>query len=169
MLKLSFDKKKLGSTPPIQTQIFNDTITKVTLTGFMTWNTRLSIPEILEFLHSYNGIGVDYTASGYIISTTGVSKKHEDDTFDDVLGYRIAESKAKLKLYKFMKNLTDTIITCLMSYCYGVHEVMDIVGRRNSKTSVYDDNLKYIKLYDKEEEHLNKLLHGINTESPQQS
>lgn len=169
MLKLSFDKKKLGNTPPIQTQVFNDTITKVTLTGFLTWNSDIFlISKVPHFLHNYQGIEVtcSRTKEGFLITATSVSKKHEDDTFDKVLGYRIAESRAKLKLYKFMKNLTNTILRCFLTCSYGISDVIDIEGRR-SKSSVYDDYLKYIKLYDKEEEHLNNLLHGINTKSPQ--
>lgn len=57
-------------------------------------------------------IDVNIKVDGHIVfshSFIGKSNCHPEDAFDDIKGKRIAESKAKIKLFKFMKNHTKKL------------------------------------------------------------
>lgn len=165
MLKLSFDKKKLGK-EPIETQVFNNTVTKVTITGILIDGIGIDIPEdVGDFIKDYTGIafsdlGDDFAliATGITITATGISKRNKEDAYDKVLGYRIAESKAKIKLYKFMLNVckkySDTLEKCLFGYIDRFYTL-----RSNLPDGIIGDINKYSKLLKTEEQHLKTLCH----------
>lgn len=160
MLKLSFSSKKL-QTKPIKIQVFNNTVTKVTFYGTLINGTGICMPAaIKEFIDTYKG--VDYICSGddYIIVATGISKRNKDDIYNSTIGYRIAESRAKIKLYKFMYNLSKKFIEIIGPMIFG-HSKTDIAFG-----GIPDDVIKYKEFLSKENKHLNDLIHGINTESP---
>jgi hypothetical protein len=84
----------------------------------------------------------------------------EDDTFDAETGKRIAESRAKIKLYKFM----HTLIVKLYEYYFGL-----ILGSKysskyisqeldTSENTLFDSMSKYQALLIKESHHLGQLL-----------
>lgn len=155
MLKLSFSSKKLQA-KPIKTQVFNNTVTKVTFYGTLINGTGIYMPAaIKEFIDTYKG--VDYICSGddYIIVATGISKRNKDDIYNSTIGYRIAESRAKIKLYKFMYNLSKKFLKVISL----------MVSGHSRYGGIPDDVIKYKGFLNKEEKHLNDLIHGINTES----
>lgn len=159
MLKLSFSSKKLQA-KPIKIQVFNNTVTKVTFYGTLINGTGICMPAaIKEFIDTYKG--VDYICSGddYIIVATGISKRNKDDIYNSTIGYRIAESRAKIKLYKFMLNLSKKFIEIIGPMIFG-HSKTDIAFG-----GIPDDVIKYKEFLSKEKKHLNDLIHGINTES----
>lgn len=159
MLKLSFSSKKLQA-KPIKTQVFNNTVTKVTFYGTLINGTGICMPDaIKEFIDTYKG--VDYICNGddYIIVATGISKRNKGDIYNGTIGYRIAESRAKIKLYKFMFNLSKKFLNVISPMVSGD----PIYG------GIPDDIIKYQRFLSKEKKHLNDLIHGINTESSKQS
>lgn len=159
MLKLSFSSKKLQA-KPIKTQVFNNTVTKVTFYGTLINNTGICMPDaIKEFIDTYKG--VDYICSGddYIIVATGISKRNKGDIYNGTIGYRIAESKAKIKLYKFMFNLSKKFLKVISPMVSGHSKTNITYG------GIPEDIIKYQRFLSKEKKHLNDLIHGINTES----
>lgn len=155
MLKLSFSSKKLQA-KPIKTQVFNNTVTKVTFYGTLINGTGICMPAaIKEFIDTYKG--VDYICSGddYIIVATGISKRNKDDIYNSTIGYRIAESRAKIKLYKFMYNLSKKFLKV----------ISPMVSGHSRYGGIPDDVIKYKEFLSKEKKHLSDLIHGINTES----
>ena len=103
--------------------------------------------------------------SGYI-HAIGVSKKNESDEYDEVLGYRIAESRAKIKIYKTMYKLTKALLSSLRSYCFADRAM--VPSKPDSDCLIITVG-KYKALLDKEQIHLNTLTHGTDTKSSQQS
>lgn len=155
MLKLSFSSKKLQA-KPIKTQVFNNTVTKVTFYGTLINGTGICMPAaIKEFIDTYKG--VDYICSGddYIIVATGISERNKDDIYNSTIGYRIAESRAKIKLYKFMYNLSKKFLKV----------ISPMVSGHSRYGGIPDDVIKYKEFLSKEKKHLSDLIHGINTES----
>lgn len=162
MIKLSFDKKLTGE--PIKTQVFNNTVTKVTITGVIIENLGIYTPKMVEnFIKEYPGVKAYYLRGMSIITATGVSKKILGDTYNKVLGYRIAESRAKIKLYRFMLNLCKKYVEVVSHILFGTSNIS--FDYEYKIDSVSGDIIKYQELLDTEMEHLNNLIHGINTKS----
>ena len=161
MLKVSFKDnfKKVAS--------FNNKATVVTLTGecitplwfnnvpHKIWEWTMWHPsvEISETYRNQNSV--------MIIEVSGKSVCAVGDTFDDKMGERIAESRAKIKLYKFMHTLCKKLMYCYYGYIYGVPE-----GRGTYKTATLSDYhgglqdacRKYSELWVKESRHLSTLI-----------
>lgn len=155
MLKLSFSSKKLQA-KPIKTQVFNNTVTEVTFYGTLINGTGIYMPSaIREFIDTYKGVNYICSGDDYIIVATGISKRNKDDIYNSTIGYRIAESRAKIKLYKFMYNLSKKFLKVISLMVSG-HSIYG---------GIPDDVIKYKGFLNKEEKHLNDLIHGINTES----
>ena len=161
MLKVSFKDnfKKVAS--------FNNKATVVTLTGeCITPLWFNNVPhKIWEWVMWHPSVEISETYSNQnlvmIIEVSGKSVCADGDTFDDKMGERIAESRAKIKLYKFMHTLCKKLMYCYYGYIYGVSE-----GRGNYKTATLSDYhgglqdacRKYNELWFKESIHLGKLL-----------
>ena len=75
-------------------------------------------------------------------TSKGLAKCSDDDTFDEVLGKRIAESKAKKAAYKIAMRIR--------------YAVMEQLSKLVDKNNAIYDNLK--KNVQNEHEHLDKLL-----------
>nr|DAW35385.1 MAG TPA: hypothetical protein [Caudoviricetes sp.] len=162
MIKLSFDKKLTGD--PIKTQVLNNTVTKVTITGVIIENLGIYTPMMVEnFIEKYPGVKAYYSGGAYVITATGVSKKILGDAYNKVLGYRIAESRAKIKLYRFMLNLCKKYMKVVSPILFGTFDIS--FDYEYKVDSVPRDITKYQKLLDTEMKHLNNLIHGANTKS----
>ena len=162
MLKVSFkdDFKKV--------ETFNDKATVVTLTGKILCPNFMSdcLPaKVWEWINHHPSVEVSesFTQSGlyYIIKVSGKSVCAKDDTFDPKIGERIAESRAKIRLYKFMHTLCKKLTYCYYGYIYGVSK--DIGTYKTTTLYDYpgclqDAYRKYDKLLDKESRHLGILL-----------
>lgn len=80
-----------------------------------------------------NKDNVSYNTAG-IYTVIGISKCHPDDTFDIVKGKRIAQSKAKLEMYRKATSTWDSIYRNLLI------NVADIKKRRyNCKVSAKEE------------------------------
>jgi hypothetical protein len=162
MLKVSFkdDFKKV--------QTFNDKAIVVTLTGKILCPSFISDclpPKVWEWVNHHQSVEVSesYLTTGlyYIIKMSGKSVCSDNDAFDAQMGERIAESRAKIKLYKFMHTLCKKLMYCYYGYIYGVPE-----GRGTYKTATLSDYhgglqdacRKYAELWVKESRHLNSLI-----------
>jgi hypothetical protein len=163
MFKVSFSKKYVEN--PVKTEVFNNNITKVTLTGYISeiGENELLYNKRAGVLLSKEESSALIFKNGEIIAT-GTSKKSSNDEYDEVLGYRIAESRAKIKIYKTMCKFTKKYFNYLRLYCYGDTSVTPNWIMPGSLLSTI---LKYNALLKEEQKHLNTLIHGTDTKSPQ--
>ena len=159
MFKVSFKED------PKKVQVFNDKATVVTLTG------RVKMPKWFCFMpnniaywighHPTVEFDSIYALDEAVITVSGKSVCSEKDTFDSVLGERIAESRAKIRLYKYMHILCKN----LMYYYYGIlYGVPERNGEVETKVVKYHKGglqevcSKYTSLWVKESKHLGELL-----------
>jgi len=162
MLKVSFkDNFK-------KVQVFNDKVTTVTLTGIMQCPDFIDdcLPtSVYNWINEHPSVevSVTYTTNKglcYIIIVSGKSVCTEGDTFDAKMGERIAESKAKIRLYDFMRTLCLKLMGYYQNILYGSPNTGSIAIRDNSGGLEAVTN-KYINLCHTECRHLAKLLKGI--------
>ena len=151
MFKVSFkkDSKKV--------QTFNNRATVVTIVGEMSLPTEIwnMFPDkIANWMWQHPTIDASWgncTKDTEVI-TLKVSAKSvcaKEDTFDSIIGYRIAETRAKIKLYKFVHNLCEKLMK--QYYDGESHE-------EAPKDCLYLTCKKYRELWIKESYHLGKLL-----------
>lgn len=162
MLKVSFkdDFKKV--------ETFNNKATVVTLTGKMLCPDFMFdyLPTtVWEWIDHHQSVEVSESFMQsrlcYIIKVSGRSVCADGDTFNDRTGERIAESRAKIKLYKFMHTLCKKLIYCYYGCIYGVPR--DSGTYKTAILSNYHCGLqgacrKYAELWVKESRHLGILL-----------
>ena len=154
MLKVSFKDEN------IIVRTFNDKATVVTMTG------RVDLPDfwdnipysISSWIYDYSAIDVDGSWKQLIIISKGKSVCADDDTFDEEIGYRIAESRAMIKIYKFMYNLCTKLYRHYMNLAIGIDKDKPFRPDSFCRGSLYDAKSKYQKLLVKESYHLGKLL-----------
>jgi hypothetical protein len=157
MFKISFKKnfKKV--------ETFNDRATIVTLTGKMILPHFIEdcLPtSIWEWINNHPSVEVSesYLTQYHclVIKVQGKSVCAEDDTFDAKTGERIAESRAKIRLYKFMQTLMYKLSEYYTKILTG-NEYMELIDYYNNNSLSYTWR-KYIELLNHERHHLNELL-----------
>ena len=159
MFKISFkeDFKKI--------QTFNGKATVVTLTGnvIMPEWADLMPREITDWITLHPSVEVenhwkrDHFSMTLIAS--GKSVCAEEDNFDPVLGERIAEARAKLRLYKFIYTLCKKLQQYYIPLLFGVSGIKVDKGLRALQTDCISLALeKYQALMIKESHHLGELL-----------
>lgn len=164
MFKVSFkDNSK-------KAQVFNNRATIVTLVGTMTFPTTLwsVFPDIIaNWMWQHPSVDASWSShnknlnmEAIRLEVSGKSVCAEEDTFNPIIGERIAESRAKIKLYKFLHNLCEMLMNHYYDIMYGNAEIGTI---RESHTEAPKDCLylpcqKYRELWIKESRHLGKLL-----------
>ena len=166
MLKISFKDKK--DCPAKTVGTFKDKETVVTLRGEMTlpkfWR---SIPDdIMDWIDRHPSICTyeSIVTSNLVMIVKGTSKCNVGDTFDPIIGERIAEARAKLKLYKFMVTLCRKLSQYYFGLVYGEVEVrnkavtMVASGTIGGLKEAY---IKYGTIWIKESEHLGKLMETL--------
>ena len=160
MLKVSFIE------PYKKVEVFNNKITKVTLTGYIKHQDSIlfsgNFPKDMNdwfWNNPYVEFDADYAHDRFIIKTSGHSSKSEEDTFDSVIGERIAEARAKLKVYKFVRALIRKKMQYLYSFMYGNFEIISLLESHSEvpKDCLYLTLQKYNKLIKREREHLQNL------------
>lgn len=139
---------------------FNNRVTVVTLKGNL--NTSFPIPSTvynwaIKYLEN-SRIIFKYTNEYFTISTTGIAKCSDRDTYDSVLGERIAESRAKIALYRFMELLCKAMYVFYKNMIDGECDIT--ITMSSKQPCLYNDYLKYGMLYDREKDHLKYLLDG---------
>ena len=141
---------------------YNDKVTFVTLEGCL--NMPLPIPVAIgNWINKYlknSKITFEYIkyTDIYTIGTTGTSKCSDNDTYDSVLGERIAESRAKIALYRFMELLCKKMYVFYKGIIDGKSDIMLTVA--NEHDCLYNSCLKYGMLHDREKQHLKDLMKG---------
>jgi len=149
-------------------QTSNNRVTEVTLTG------RVSLPEWWHFVPDHIFVWISYhpsvefkgilAGSRNLIIVTGKSKCAEGEAFDAVVGERIAESRAKIKLYKFMCTLCSKILHHYYAMLYGNGgTAITATSPQNfpQKDCVSLTYKKYKELLSIEHQHLNDLLEEL--------
>lgn len=143
-------------------QKFNDRVTVVTLKGDLKipMEVMYSMPkEVCDWMTKKSNPKVKvYHWQGIIsVTVTGKAIRSEKDKDNPVLAERIAECRAKLKLYEF-------IYTLLMNYVEYYATLLKGKEWSFENTPVNDTNCiayvynKYTRLYLNEEKHLEELL-----------
>ena len=160
MFKVSFkdDFKKV--------ETFNDKDTIVTLVGFLNYPNEIwdvTVDNIVNWMLLHSSVDVKWREPGtdtFRLEFSGKSVCAEEDTYDKILGERIAESRAKIKLYKFMTTLCSKIMNDLYVKMYGNGELMRVNENHNEppKDCIQLAYMKYKNLWSREMKHLNDLL-----------
>ena len=116
------------------------------------WNLPREVSDWMD-----NHPTVKTSEPAYEISVTGKAICSENDTNDPKLGERIAESRAKLSLYKFMRTLLKKVCGIQSKELFGKSQVsipIDYLDRY----SITGQYIRYCNLYDKERIHLQSLI-----------
>lgn len=160
MFKVSFKDKKVK-------RVDNNRATIITLTG------EIKAPEDVYLYPTpvrlwINEIHPWIDTDGWDITVRGKSICSEEDTIDNVFGERLAEARAKLHLYKFMRTLCKKLCEFYDSFLYGNdHTKVIITDNGDSLKKALN---KYNKLVVREKKHIFDLLNGQpNTKSTSQS
>lgn len=148
MIKATFDNKKK------KVVIYNERVTIVTLEGQIKNIPYECFLTLSKWLDTQSNVTIEskfyHSCSAMHFTVEGKAKRNPDDEFDPVLGERLAESRAKLKLYRFLYRVCD--------YCYKYY-TKQLYG--------YEGSLRGRKKYDEliitEKEHFNTL-NGTGTE-----
>lgn len=116
--------------------------------GFVPMEDINSIPEHIKlWILDYPGVKAIMYADGIFIASWGETVCSSKDTYNALKGKHIAESKAKAKIYRFMKNFANYMANyyAQLSNCYQ------------------DDYLKYDHCVDHEEDHTDFLSYADQT------
>ena len=153
MYKVSFtdDFKKV--------ERFNNKVTKVTLEGFINDvydGNSISIPTPI-FAWMVDNIGQHVN----IIKMTGTAVRNDKDKDDPVLGERLAEARAKLKIYKLMKTFCHKMLEYYTLKLYGTKASNNtiVIKVNPEKDSLFKAYMKYDRLIDVENTHIKQLLY----------
>ena len=138
---------------------YNDgKVTVVTLIGefsnefkHLYWNLPL---EVSRWIDNHPTVKM-FESDGVLVTGKAICSEH--DTNDPKLGERIAESRAKLSLYKFMRTLLKKVCGTQSKELFGKSQVsipIDYLDRY----SITGQYIKYCNLYEKEKLHLQSLI-----------
>lgn len=97
-MKCTFVKVHVVETENYQTEAF--------IEGFIPLNANLLPESTYDWIINYPGVEADLQSDGVKIKVHSTTKCAPSDVYDRILGAHIAESKAKTKLYRFIRNLT---------------------------------------------------------------
>ena len=152
MYKVSFtdDFKKV--------ERFSNKVTKVTLKGTIKniyALDDLNIPQpIYDWMKDNNCKDLD------ILEVTGTAIRNNNDKDNPVLGERLAEARAKLKIYKFMKTFCNKMLKYYKFKLYGTKANNKIIIKTDPEgDSLLKAYMKYDKLFDTENTHIKQLLY----------
>lgn len=150
-LKCTFKDKKV--------QHINDKVTIVTLKGYVPISPELMriIPlKVHQWMDSLSSVDVSDSCFGLYISTKGKAVRAEEDENNPVLAERVAEARAKMRIYSFLERLCGNI-------CSYYKQLLDIgcyskKGRIVPNTDLKTLYFHYGTLKDREKRHINELL-----------
>lgn len=151
MYKVSFvdDFKKV--------ERFNNKVTKVILVGTIKdVHNEPDIPQpIFNWMVDNIGSFID------TISMTGTAVRNDKDKDNPVLGERLAEARAKLKIYKFMKTFCHKMLEYYALKLYGTKASNNtiVIKVNPERDSLFKAYMKYDKLVDVENTHIKQLLY----------
>ena len=151
MIKVSFKETK-------EVQKFNDKVTLVTLYGKTKYCGKINfLPmEIVKWVHTHPIVdNISFGLGSIHIKATGKTIKSENDVDNPVLAERIAESRAKIKVYKFMHTLCNKLYKYYCKIAFGQD---DFVPAYYVSGSLYRELQRYNSLLLKESLHLEDLI-----------
>ena len=156
MYKVSFtdDFKKV--------ERFNNKVTKVTLKGTIKniyALDDLNIPQPI-----YDWMMGDNCKNPDTLEVSGIAVRSDNDKDDPVLGERLAEARAKLKIYKFMKTFCNKMLKYYKFKLYGTKANNEIIVKTSpeelsNNNSLLKAYMKYDNLVDVENTHIKQLLY----------
>lgn len=115
--------------------------------GFIPFDRMHLIPNHIDhWIHHYEGVKTVQYENGIFVAAWAETVCSERDKYDAKTGEHIAESKAKAKIYRFIRNftakmaeyfesLTDEFDDVRLKYQHCVEheeEHMEILGNRNN-------------------------------------
>lgn len=160
---------KLSCKKPEKVQRFNNRCTVVTISGTITlsfdsWCGAVPI-SIIDWARNNSSVHIpELWGDAMEIIVQGKSVTAAGDTFYPVLGARIAESRAKVKLYKFLYTLSNKMFNHFATLAFGCPpEPTDLNQETYSKADCQYGGLEgtrnwYWQLYQEEQRHLTNLL-----------
>ena len=77
--------------------------------GFMPIEYLLIPDKLVEWINNDKGVKVRILENGLAITTVAHTTCLKDDSYDYGLGKHISETKAKIKLFKFICNLSEKL------------------------------------------------------------
>lgn len=116
--------------------------------------------EILKWIKYRDSLEIyeNVANNTLIVYAKGKTKCADSDTYNSILGERIAEAKAKMVIYKFFANLCQRIYRYYEEILTGDKSLsVPLVNE-----GVAGDLLKYRKLYMIEKEHIKTLVENGN-------
>ena len=165
MMKVSFK----GDYKNILT--FQDKVTVVTLTGKVVVELEHIPHHIWTWAFEHPSVDISVTYNGgnenWILKASGKSKCHSKDVPNAAIGKRIAESKAKIKIYKFMHTLCHKLYEYYYEIALGDHygvqiiEVGNYLHGKYQFGGIFRDMSKYQGLLIKESHHLGELIKNL--------
>lgn len=96
----------------------------------------------------------DIATNTFHVKASGIARCHEEEEFDYKFGERLAEARAKLKIYKFFYSLCKRLLEYYHKILYGGGS--EVNG--NCKNCLAADFMKYKALYLRESQHIEELL-----------
>lgn len=161
MYKVSFTKKKVDS--------YNGgKVTVVTLHGDLKWSDDTMWMYIPKFIDDWVNSIPNITVTPLDIKVKGKAICNDSDKIDPILGERIAESRAKIRLYKFLKDFWTKLAAYYYVLFFGDDDT-PTVDLENRNTVCYNTVVKYTELYNKEKDHLDELLGDMEDEPDTES
>ena len=155
MFKVSFKETESN---PSRVVLKKGKSTIVTLRGTAKLPSFWShIPEdIAEWVRCRTRVELyeDMVNNKLLIFAEGMSKCHEDDKYDSLLGERLADARAKYNVYKFFYDLCSKLEGYYSNILYGPCGVAD----SGSGNCIAQDLKKYEALCIREAHHIGELL-----------
>lgn len=156
MIKVSFNNDSYK-----KVERFNDKATIVTLKGIVELPDCLvyAMPKgIVDWLKLYPDLEISYNGIGRItIISKGKTIRDDKDKDNPILAERIAESKAKIKIYGFIINFISMYTTAYSKILTG-HKNSLMSRYEEAPDSLYGLLFKYVGFFDKEKSHLRELI-----------
>ena len=164
MLKVSFKDDFM------KVKTFNDKCVVVTMVGRMTMPTDLwqIFPnDVADWMWNHPTIDAswgNYTKKQYEefrLEFSGKAVCHDEDSFNEETGKRIAESRAKIRLYKFIHTLLYKLYVSYFSVTFGDRYALcniDKTADYNKPGKIFEEMGKYKALLISESHHLGELL-----------
>lgn len=159
-MKVSFNKDCFKTV-----RVFNNKVVIVDLVGLLnnkSFTNLYNLPKSVgKYVSDNPYVDVTFTYEGYKLCAQGKAVLSSEDTFNPVLGERIAESRAKIKIYKYMLGFIRILMKEYTKILYGTYEGTGnchTVVRPDFKGGLQDEYIKYQIFLLKEETHLKELI-----------
>lgn len=149
MYKVSFKSNYL-------TYKIKNNVTTVILRGTLNIPNDFTLPiPIYIWLCDHPKVIFNPTTKTFTIKAKVVCSK--EDTFNELLGKRLAESKAKSILYWHMAQFIDKLLNYYCKYLFGNNLTYEFVQGNKYGNNLVSIRSRYFSLYKKEIEHFDEL------------